>query len=148
VALDFAEPSNSGITAADQWQFNVAINGTQVLTNFDIFATAGGQDRAVAEEFLPDRALRVQNPPRAIPLSHMAPGRRWCSELAPVGLWGGSCQATPECRSTALETQFLMAFQRFEYRDGDLGVSQPGNQAKRRAVGWVLQNERFSILPD
>ena len=27
------------------------INGTQVLTNFDIFATAGGENKAVAESF-------------------------------------------------------------------------------------------------
>jgi hypothetical protein len=43
-----------------------------------------------------------------------------------------------------LETAFPTAFQRLDIRDGDLGVSMPGNQAKRRAVGWVLQNERIS----
>jgi hypothetical protein len=31
--------------------FNVLINGTQVLTNFDIFATAGGEFKAAAESF-------------------------------------------------------------------------------------------------
>ena len=31
--------------------FNVAINGTQVLTNFDIFAAAGGKDRAIVKPF-------------------------------------------------------------------------------------------------
>lgn len=31
--------------------FNVSINGTQVLTNFDIFATAGAKNKAVIEEF-------------------------------------------------------------------------------------------------
>ncbi|MBV8232657.1 MAG: hypothetical protein JO329_21970, partial [Planctomycetaceae bacterium] len=31
--------------------FNVAINGTQVLTNFDIFTAAGGKDRAIVESF-------------------------------------------------------------------------------------------------
>ena len=51
VALEFAEPSNQGVTTAGQRQFNVGINGTQVLTNFDIFATAGGQDTAVQETF-------------------------------------------------------------------------------------------------
>src|SRR5262249_9472798 len=30
---------------------NVLINGTQVLTSFDIFATAGGGNKAVAESF-------------------------------------------------------------------------------------------------
>ena len=29
----------------------MSINGTQVLTNFDIFATAGGKDKAVQETF-------------------------------------------------------------------------------------------------
>ena len=31
--------------------FNVAINGTTVLSNFDIFATSGAQNRALTEEF-------------------------------------------------------------------------------------------------
>jgi fibronectin type 3 domain-containing protein len=38
-------------TAAGQRQFNVVINGVQVLTNFDIVATAGGQFKAVVNEF-------------------------------------------------------------------------------------------------
>ncbi len=33
--------------------FNVAINGTTVLTNFDIFVAAGGKLKAVIEEFTP-----------------------------------------------------------------------------------------------
>jgi subtilase family serine protease len=32
-------------------KFNVTINGTQVLTNFDIFATAGGKFKAITESF-------------------------------------------------------------------------------------------------
>jgi beta-glucanase (GH16 family) len=39
-------------TAANQRRFNVSINGAQVLTNFDIFATAGGQNKATAPEFM------------------------------------------------------------------------------------------------
>lgn len=31
--------------------FNVSINGTQVLNNFDIFQTAGGANKAIAEDF-------------------------------------------------------------------------------------------------
>jgi hypothetical protein len=31
--------------------FDAAINGTQVLTNFDIFATTGGMDTAIVEQF-------------------------------------------------------------------------------------------------
>ncbi len=38
-------------TAAGQRTFNVSINGTQVLTNFDIFATVGGENIAVIESF-------------------------------------------------------------------------------------------------
>ena len=38
-------------TAAGKREFNVLINGTQVLTNFDIFATAGGEFKAVVEQF-------------------------------------------------------------------------------------------------
>ena len=47
VALDFA--SDWYVTAAGQQQFDVSINGTQVLTNFDIYATAGGKDKAIQE---------------------------------------------------------------------------------------------------
>src|SRR5215469_13084889 len=38
-------------TAAGQRQFNVAINGTQVLTNFDIIAAAGAANKAIVEQF-------------------------------------------------------------------------------------------------
>ena len=48
VRLDFAEEY---WTTAGSRTFNVLINGTQVLTNFDIFATAGGEFKAVAEPF-------------------------------------------------------------------------------------------------
>ncbi len=48
VRLDFAE---TYWTAAGSRTFNVLINGTQVLTSFDIFATAGGGNKAVAESF-------------------------------------------------------------------------------------------------
>lgn len=48
VTLQFAEIY---WTAAGQRQFNVIINGNQVLTNFDIFANAGGENIAIAESF-------------------------------------------------------------------------------------------------
>ena len=38
-------------TQVGQRVFNVSINGTQVLTNFDVLAAAGGQDIAVVEQF-------------------------------------------------------------------------------------------------
>jgi beta-glucanase (GH16 family) len=37
--------------SANARKFNVAINGTLVLTNYDIFAAAGGQNKAIVREF-------------------------------------------------------------------------------------------------
>jgi hypothetical protein len=48
VNLDFAE---SYVTGSGQRIFNVSINGTQVLTNFDIYATAGGMNIPVMKTF-------------------------------------------------------------------------------------------------
>jgi hypothetical protein len=48
VRLHFAE---TFFTTAGSRTFNVSINGTQVLSNFDIFATAGAQNKAVIEQF-------------------------------------------------------------------------------------------------
>jgi hypothetical protein len=48
VRLHFAELAFS---AAGSRVFSVAINGSTVLSNFDIFATTGAQDKAVVEQF-------------------------------------------------------------------------------------------------
>ncbi|MGA2651527.1 MAG: malectin domain-containing carbohydrate-binding protein [Terracidiphilus sp.] len=48
VLLHFAE---TYFTAKGDREFNVAINGTTVLTNFDIFGTAGAKDAALVEIF-------------------------------------------------------------------------------------------------
>jgi chitodextrinase len=48
VRLHFAE---TFFAAAGSRTFNVSINGTPVLTNFDIFAAAGAKNKAVVEEF-------------------------------------------------------------------------------------------------
>jgi hypothetical protein len=48
VRLHFCETFH---TTAGSRVFNVSINGTQVLTNFDIFATAGGENIANIQEF-------------------------------------------------------------------------------------------------
>jgi beta-glucanase (GH16 family) len=48
VRLHFAE---TAFTAVGQRAFNVAINGAQVLSNFDIFAAAGGEFIANIQEF-------------------------------------------------------------------------------------------------
>jgi hypothetical protein len=48
VRLHFAECYYTGTG----WRmFNVAINSTSVLTNFDIYAAAGGHDKAVVQQF-------------------------------------------------------------------------------------------------
>jgi fibronectin type 3 domain-containing protein len=48
VRLDFVEYV---FNAAHSRVFNVTINGTQVLSNFDIWSAAGGENKAVAESF-------------------------------------------------------------------------------------------------
>jgi len=48
VRLHFAE---TFFNTAGSRTFNVSINGTQVLTNFDIFVAAGAQNKAVIEQF-------------------------------------------------------------------------------------------------
>jgi len=48
VRLHFAELS---FTGPGQRVFNVALNGTSVLSNFDVFAAAGAQNKAVVKEF-------------------------------------------------------------------------------------------------
>jgi hypothetical protein len=48
VRLHFAE---TFFSTAGSRTFNVSINGTQVLTNFDIFAAAGAKNKAVIEQF-------------------------------------------------------------------------------------------------
>jgi hypothetical protein len=48
VTLYFAE---TYVTAAGQRLFNVSINGTAVLSSFDIYASAGGQNKAIAKTF-------------------------------------------------------------------------------------------------
>ncbi len=50
VRLHWAEISPSVSTNGDR-RFQVTINGSQVLTNFDIFAAAGGKFKAVARQF-------------------------------------------------------------------------------------------------
>jgi beta-glucanase (GH16 family) len=49
VRLHFAETYWTGV---GQRKFNVSINGTQVLANFDIYATAGAANKATIQEFM------------------------------------------------------------------------------------------------
>ena len=59
VRLHFAETT---YTAANQRRFNVDINGRRVLTEFDVFAEAGGANKAVVRDFpgfAPDRSGHI-----------------------------------------------------------------------------------------
>jgi hypothetical protein len=60
VRLHFAEISPSVVTNGDR-RFHVALNGTQVLTNLDILATAGGKFRGLIRQFttFPDASGRI-----------------------------------------------------------------------------------------
>ena len=58
----------------------------------------------------------------------------------PIGIW----LALPRMRPADAGNLHFRRLQRLDIRDGDLGVSLPGNQARRQAVGWVLQKERIS----
>jgi hypothetical protein len=49
IRLHFAE---TYFSSAGSRTFHVSINGTQVLTNFDIFASAGAKNKAVIEQFI------------------------------------------------------------------------------------------------
>jgi beta-galactosidase len=48
VRLHFAELTFGG---SGERVFNVAINGSRVLSNFDIYATSGAENRAITEQF-------------------------------------------------------------------------------------------------
>ncbi len=53
VELDFAE---TYFSSANSRVFDVAINGTTVLTNFDIYQTAGARDKALVKTFIVNSA--------------------------------------------------------------------------------------------
>ncbi len=85
VRLDFAE---FYVTAAGQRLMNVSINGTQVLTNFDIFATAGAKDKAVAETF-----AATANAQGQIVINFSSPNRfSWPASVNGIELYSGTTQ--------------------------------------------------------
>lgn len=53
IQLDFAEPywGINGNGGTGSREFDVSMNGTQVLNDFDVYTTAGGADKALAEDF-------------------------------------------------------------------------------------------------
>jgi hypothetical protein len=83
VRLHFAE---SAWTALGQRLFDVSINGTTVLSNLDIYATAGGQFKAVIEELTATTTRLSSNTSPAQP-NALASGMRFCERV------GGACSA-------------------------------------------------------
>ena len=65
VKLHFVEATSAFINAPGQRRFNVLINGTQVLTELDIFAEAGGRDRALVKSL----SVTVQGSPLVVQLA-------------------------------------------------------------------------------
>ena len=110
--LDFADPWSTG---AGQRQFNVGINGTQVLTNFDIVAAAGGPDKAVAEMFTAtadaNGQITVEFQLRGGGLSlgqrHRGALRdaRWCRRSTAGELAGGTITINPKPSPTRARWQ-------------------------------------------
>ena len=84
VRLHFCELS---FTAAGSREFNVAINGSSVLSNFDIFATAGGQNVAVEKDF-----TATANSSGQIVIAFSA-GAADNPEIAGIEIYGGAGQS-------------------------------------------------------
>jgi trimeric autotransporter adhesin len=88
VLLHFAE---FYFTAAGQRLFNVAINGTQVLSNFDIYATAGA-NKALVEQFT---ATANSSGQIVIAYTTGAADQPKSSGIEIRGASSGSCSTTP-----------------------------------------------------
>jgi hypothetical protein len=87
VLLHFAE---FYFTAAGQRLFNVAINGTQVLNNFDIYATAGA-NKALVEQFT---AIANSSGQIVIAYTNGAADQPKSSGIEIRGASSGSCNTT------------------------------------------------------
>jgi beta-glucanase (GH16 family) len=79
--LHFCETS---FNAANQRTFNVAVNGERLLTEFDVFAAAGGKNKAVVREFSVSADDGGQLMIQFLPGSHNNPSIRGI-ELIPAG---------------------------------------------------------------
>jgi hypothetical protein len=85
VRLDFVEPF---FTSAGQRAFNVSLNGSKVLSNFDIYAAAGGENVAVAKTF-----AAVADTTGKITLQFAATANN--ASITAIGVAGGTAAATP-----------------------------------------------------
>lgn len=82
IKLHFVETSGAAISASGQRRFNVLINGTQVLTELDIFAEAG-RDRALVKSF----PATVAGAPLVV---HFAPGSIQNPKVNAIEVLGGN----------------------------------------------------------
>ena len=89
--LDFAE---GWYNAAGQQQFNVSIDGSQVLTHFDIYAAAGGEYKAVAETFT---ATTDANGQITVTFSDGPAGNAQINGIEVLSLPGGAPIAQIDC---------------------------------------------------
>jgi Malectin domain/Fibronectin type III domain len=89
VRLHFAELY---FTTAGSRVFNVAINGTTVLTNFDIYATAGARFTAVVEQF---SATANSSGQIVIAFTNGTKDQPMFNGIEIIGSGGGSCSAVP-----------------------------------------------------
>ena len=94
----------------------------------------------VGTPLLRPQSLRV--PFRGDPPPRRPPGP--ATEPTPSPTRRLTAEAWDDSARCVLKTSFLMAFQRLDTRNGTLGASLPRNPARRRTVGWVLQDERFA----
>jgi hypothetical protein len=85
VRLHFVE---SFFNAAGRRVFNVNVNGSQKLSNFDVFAAAGAENRAVVEQF----AVNANSSGQII--IQLIPGVNYPS-IAGVEIVGGTSSSTP-----------------------------------------------------
>ena len=112
--LDFADLLSS---AAGQNKFNVTINGTQVLTSFDIYAAAGGSYKAVAESFPVTASGSGTIAVTFTPTAGNVAGQR------PGGLFRGHGGAADQLRGTG---------RGHDHRQSRGDLHQPGNALRQQ----------------
>jgi beta-glucanase (GH16 family) len=87
-------------TAAGKRVFNVSINGTQVLTNFDIFAAAGGEDKAIDETF----TATANSSGQIVITFTTVTDNAEINGIAVLAPSGGSCSAVPSAPTGLVAT--------------------------------------------
>ena len=138
VRLHFNE---TAFTSAGQRQFNVAINGTSVLSNYDIFADSGGKNFGIAKVF---KATASSANPGVITIAFTTGAHDLPSisgiEIVPDTAYGIAAVLTGYGRGR---------FQADQYSSGSTGTLTVANaidasQVESAPSGNVYQNQRYS----